>query len=121
MVGRTNLHCRMIHIEKSNKKKTSPQYSGMWKKRKIKQKQWGKKKKKMRLSRSHPMSLPHSGELFVIGCSRRKLKANIFRIGWDRAGKAGQGLRSIPEGRGGGGLLEESAVPNVLAVRGVSG
>ncbi len=49
-----------------------------------------------RLSRSHPISLPHSGELFVIGCSRRKWKANVFfRIGWDRAG---QGLRNIPAG-----------------------
>lgn len=71
-----------------------------------------------RLSRSHPISLPHSGELFVIGCSRRKWKAKIFRIGWDTAGQSGQGLRNIP---GGGGPLEESAVPSVLAVRGVSG
>lgn len=52
----------------------------------------------MRLSRSHPISLPHSGELFVIGCSRRKWKANIFRIGWDRTGQSGRGLRSIPVG-----------------------
>lgn len=51
-----------------------------------------------RLSRSHPISLPHSGELFVIGCSRRKWKAKV-RIGWDRAGQSGQGLRNIP-GRG---------------------
>lgn len=50
-----------------------------------------------RLSRSHPISLPHSGELFVTGCSRRKWKAN-FRIGWDRAGQSGQGLRNIPAG-----------------------
>lgn len=51
-----------------------------------------------RLSRSHPISLPHSGELFVIGCSRRKWKAKVFRIGWDRAGQSGQRLRSIPVG-----------------------
>lgn len=51
-----------------------------------------------RLSRSHPISLPHSGELFVIGCSRRKWKAKVFRIGWDRAGQSGQGLRNIPGG-----------------------
>lgn len=31
-----------------------------------------------RLSRSHPISLPHSGELFVNGCSRRKWKAKVF-------------------------------------------
>lgn len=57
-----------------------------------------------RLSRSHPISLPHSGELFVIGCSRRKWKAKIFRIGWDTAGQSGQGLRNIPGGERGEGL-----------------
>lgn len=51
-----------------------------------------------RLSRSHPISLPHSGELFVIGCSRRKRRAKISRIGWDRAVQSGQGLRGIPGG-----------------------
>lgn len=55
-----------------------------------------------RLSRSHPISLPHSGELFVIGCSRRKWKAKVFSY-W--AGQSGRGLRSIPDGgRGWGGL-----------------
>lgn len=57
-----------------------------------------KKKKMERLSRSHPISLPHSGELFVIGCSRRKQRAKTRRIGWGRAGQSGQGLRGIPEG-----------------------
>lgn len=51
-----------------------------------------------RQSRSHPISLPHSGELFVIGCSRRKRRAKVRRIGWVKPGQWGQGLRSIPGG-----------------------
>lgn len=55
-----------------------------------------KRKKKMeRLSGSHPISLPHSGELFLIGSSRRK-RENV-RIGWGGAGQSGQGLRNNPE------------------------
>lgn len=48
-----------------------------------------------RLSGSHPISLPHSGELFLIGSSRRK-RENV-RISWGRAGQSGQGLRNNPE------------------------
>lgn len=48
-----------------------------------------------RLSGSHPISLPHSGELFLIGSSRRK-RENV-RIGWGGAGQSGQGLRNNPE------------------------
>lgn len=36
-----------------------------------------KKKKMERLSGSHPISLPHSGELFLIGSSRRKRKTFV--------------------------------------------
>lgn len=42
----------------------------------------------------------------MTGCSRRKWKAK-FRIGWERAGQSGQGLRDIPAG-GVGGVLWKS-------------
>lgn len=47
-----------------------------------------------RLSGSHPISLPHSGELFLIGSSRRKQKT--FAVAGVGAGQPGQGLRSNP-------------------------
>lgn len=47
-----------------------------------------------RLSGSHPISLPHSGELFLIGSSRRKQKT--FAVAGVGAGQSGQGLRSNP-------------------------
>lgn len=53
-----------------------------------------KKKKMERLSRSHPISLPHSGELFLIGSSRRKRKT--FVSAGAGAGQSGQGLRNNP-------------------------
>lgn len=52
----------------------------------------------------------------MIGCSRRKWNAKVFRIGWDRAGQSGPRTTQYPRGP-----LEESAVPSVLAVRGASG
>lgn len=50
--------------KKKNTKNTKP--------KKVNNKKIITQKKMRRLSRSHPISLPHSGELFVIGCSRRK-------------------------------------------------
>lgn len=40
-----------------------------------------------RLSGSHPISLPHSGELFLIGSSRRKQKTFV-------SARAGQGSQA---------------------------
>lgn len=82
--------CKKKKKKKKNELNTKPK-----KLKRIKKKKG--KKKMERLSRSHPISLPHSGELFVIGCSRRKWKAKgFFRIGWDTARQSGQGLRNIP-------------------------
>lgn len=57
-----------------------------------------KKKDEETIQESSNQFLPHSGELFVIGCSRRKWKAKGFRIGRDTQGQSGQGLRNIPGG-----------------------
>lgn len=67
----------------------------------------------------HVGETAHSGELFVIGCSRRKWKAKGFfvLVGTRRGSRA----KDYAISQGGCGPLEESAVPSVLAVRGVSG
>lgn len=57
-----------------------------------------------KLSRCHPISLPHSGELFVMCLFEEKAAKASVRIGWSReAREVGQVLRSIP-GEGGGAL-----------------
>lgn len=60
------------------------------------------------LSRCHPISLPHSGELFVMCLSEEKAAKASVRIGWGREarGGRGQGLCSIPVE--GGGALKTS-------------
>lgn len=53
-----------------------------------------------KLSRCHPISLPHSGELFVMCLLKEKAAKVSVRIGWSR-GLWGQGLHGIPvEGDG---------------------
>lgn len=75
-----------------------------------------KMKKMERLSGSHPVSLPHSGELFLIGSSRRKRKTFVVSAG------AGQGSQAkdyaITQGWG---FFGEPAVSQLLGIREVSG
>lgn len=65
------------------------------KKKKITHKKEINTKKMKRLSRSHPISLPHSGELFVMAVQGESRKKMSVLVG---AGQLSQGLHSNPGG-----------------------
>lgn len=68
-----------------------------------------------KLSRCHPIGLPHSGERFVMCSSEEKAAKVSVRIGWGREareagprttrypGRRGRGLEDEPVGQTGGG------------------
>lgn len=63
-----------------------------------------------KLSRCHPIRLPHSGELFVMCLSEEKAAKASVRIGWGPGSEEGAGPRTTqyPGGRGRG--LEDEPV-----------